>query len=229
MDNSAKRRFFNQSHPAIGLFAKQPRPGQVKTRLTPPLTAEQASELYQVALRETVAMLQSSGFALAICYAGEKGWFAETFPGLPLIEQRGEGLGERMTNAVVELFAESRGPVFLAGSDNPDLPVTLLHKAVALLQENDVVTIPCSDGGYNVVGLRSETTAVFTGIPWSTGDVVAKTRMRCQELDLRYQETEGWFDIDEIADLRSLVARSPASKTAQHVMRKLAKIAELRR
>lgn len=229
VDNSAKRRFFSQSQPAIGLFAKQPRPGQVKTRLTPPLTPEQASELYQVALRETVVRLQSAGFVLTICYAGDKEWFAGAFPGLPLIEQRGAGLGERMTNAVAELFAQGGGPVLLAGSDNPDLPVTLVQKAVELLQEHDVVTIPCSDGGYNVVGLRAETTAVFAGIPWSTGGVVAKTRRRCQELELSYRETDGWHDIDEVADLISLVGRSPASMTAQHIISKLANIAELRR
>ena len=105
VDNCSKSHIFNHSGAIIGLFAKEPVSGQVKTRLTPPLSADQASQLYRVALEETVERFLAAGLPLVICYAGRRDWFRETFPGLPLQPQAGEGLGVRMTNAVQALFA----------------------------------------------------------------------------------------------------------------------------
>ena len=89
------------------------------------------------------------------------------------------------------------------------------------LRQADVVTVPCRDGGYAIVGLRQPTTRVFAGIPWSTDAVVSATRERCTELELSYQETEPWDDIDELEDLKRLLERSPQSTTAQHVISEL--------
>lgn len=221
VDNSAKRRNFSQFGAIIGVFAKQPVPGQVKTRLTPPLSPQQASRLYQVALAETVARLQATGFAMTICYAGERGWFETNYPGQTLVEQRGNGLGVRMTNAFEELFATGAAPVLLAGSDNPDLPAALVREVVALLDDVDVVTVPCRDGGYAIIGLRSPTKELFADIPWSTSQVLEATRRRCGELGLSYRETAEWDDLDLVDDLRRLVDRSPESLTAQHIQREL--------
>jgi rSAM/selenodomain-associated transferase 1 len=206
----------------IGLFAKQPVPGQVKTRLSPPLSHEQACHLYRQALLESVAQLQQTGISLTICYAGERSWFEQVFQGLPLLAQHGDSLGVRMINAVQELFTGGDGPVLLSGSDNPDLPAALVREVVARLQDTDVVTIPCRDGGYAIVGLRKETTEIFEGIPWSTSGVLAATRKKCLELGLSYHETESWDDIDELADLKRLVERSPQSSTARYVLDELA-------
>ena len=104
VDNSAIGRIFNHSGPVIGLFAKQPVPGQVKTRLTPPLSADQACQLYRVALQEMVSRLFAAELPLVICYAGRRDWFSEVFPGQPLLEQIGDGLGARLSNAVRTFF-----------------------------------------------------------------------------------------------------------------------------
>lgn len=222
VDNSAKRNIFSHPEAMIGLFAKQPLPGQVKTRLSPPLTPEQACLLYRKSLLETVSQLQQTDISLTICYAGERSWFEEVFPGLPLLAQRGDNLGVRMTNVVQELFAGGCGPVLLSGSDNPDLPAVLVREVVSSLQETDVATIPCRDGGYAIIGLRKETTALFEDIPWSTSGVLTATRKKCRKLGLSYHETESWDDIDELADLKRLVERSPESSTARYVSRALA-------
>ena len=224
VDNSLNSHIFSHSGPIIGLFAKQPVPGQVKTRLTPPLSADQACLLYQVALQETVTQLLAAGLPLVICYAGKRDWFSEAFPGLPLLEQVGDGLGVRMTNAVQTLFAAGAGPVLLSGSDSPDLPFPLLEQALQELQETDVVTIPCRDGGYVVVGMRRPTTELFEGIPWSTSRVLETTRQRSRLLDLTYHETASWDDLDELADLQRLVARSPESQTARHIVSELSEL-----
>jgi len=222
VDNSANRHIFSHSGPVIGLFAKQPVPGQVKTRLTPPLSPEQACQLYRTALQESLSRLLNTDVTIAICYAGERSWFHAAFPGLPLFSQHGEGLGARMSNAVQELFAAGGGPVLLAGSDSPDLPLSLVEEAIDHLQRRDVVSVPCRDGGYAIIGLRQPTTELFIDIPWSTPAVLEATRRRCRELGLSYYETAGWDDLDDLTDLQRLVARSPGSLTARHIVDELA-------
>jgi len=207
----------SHSGPVIGLFAKQPVAGRVKTRLTPPLSAEQACRLYQAALQESFASLCRSGVSVVICYAGERCWFEQAFPGQPLLAQEGARLDDRLTHAVQALFAAGAGPVLLAGSDSPDLPLGLVKEVVDCLAHQDVVVVPCRDGGYAVVGLRQPTTDIFNDIPWSTPGVLEATRRSCHERGLAYHETSGWDDLDEIADLRRLVRRSPDSLTARHI------------
>ena len=221
VDNSLNSNIFNHSGPVVGLFAKEPVAGRVKTRLSPALTTEQACWLYQVSLCETVNRLLAADLPLVLCYDGRREWFAEAFPGLPLLAQVGDSLGDRMSNAVQELFRHLDGPVLLAGSDSPDLPISLVDQALQTLRETDVVTIPCRDGGYVVVGLRRSTTELFAGIPWSTSGVLQATRQGCRRLGLSYAETEEWYDLDEIDDLRQLVTRSPESATARHLLAEL--------
>jgi rSAM/selenodomain-associated transferase 1 len=222
VDNSANSHIFGHSGTVIGLFAKQPIPGQVKTRLTPPLSPEQACRLYSTALQESLSRLLDTEVTIAICYAGERSWFQDRFPGLPLIAQQGMGFGARMSNAVEELFAGGGGPVLLAGSDCPDLPLRLVNEAIDHLQQRDVVSVPCRDGGYAIIGLRQPTTELFDDIPWSTPAVLEATRRRCRELGLTYHETAGWDDLDDLADLQRLVERSPGTLTARHIVDELA-------
>jgi rSAM/selenodomain-associated transferase 1 len=221
VDNSANSCIFSHSGPLIGLFAKQPVPGRVKTRLTPPLTEEQACRLYQVALRESAARLLASGLPMVICYTGLRDWFCEAFPGQYLFYQVGDNLGSRMEHAVKAFFAAGAGPVLLAGSDCPDLPLPLLYQVLEQLQKHDAAVIPCRDGGYVLVGMRRPTTELFAGIPWSTPRVLEETRLRSRQLGLSLYETESWDDLDEVADLRRLVTRSPDTRTARYIVNEL--------
>lgn len=221
VDNSLNSLIFDQFSPIIGLFAKEPVAGQVKTRLSPALTAEQACRLYQTALSETVNRLLAADLQLVICYAGRREWFSENFSDLPLLAQRGDVLGDRMGNAVQELFALFAGPVLLTGSDSPDLPISLVDQVLQALQGTDVATIPCRDGGYVAVGLRRPTPELFAGIPWSTSGVLQATRQACSKLGLSYHETDEWYDLDEIDDLRQLATRSPETETARHLLAEL--------
>jgi glycosyltransferase A (GT-A) superfamily protein (DUF2064 family) len=72
--------------------------------------------------------------------------------------------------------------------------------------------------------MRRPTTALFAEIPWSTSRVLEATRQRCRKLGLNYHETQSWEDLDELADLQRLVARSPWSKTARHIVAELSEL-----
>jgi len=202
--------------PVLGIFAKQPVAGRVKTRLTPPLRPEEACALYRVALRETVARLSAAPAAVVLCAAGRRSWFAGAFPGLPLLPQGRGNLGARLARATAALFAAGGGPVAVVGADSPDLPLPLISAAFAALADAEVAVIPCRDGGYALLALRRTAPALFAGIPWSTTEVLAATQQRATELGLRLATIGAWDDLDDLPSLHRLLARSPECATARY-------------
>jgi len=199
----------------LGVFAKQPLAGRVKTRLCPPLSPQQARSLYQVALQETVTRFAASSAALVLCCAGRRSWFTRAFPGVPLYSQGRGDLGSRLTRATRAWFAAGGAPVAVAGADSPDLPLTLIEAAFAALESADVAAVACRDGGYALLTLRQSVPALFAGIPWSTPEVLAATHRRASELGLRFAVVGDWDDLDDLAALQRLVVRSPSCRTAQ--------------
>jgi rSAM/selenodomain-associated transferase 1 len=207
----------------LGIFAKEPVAGRVKTRLCPPLSAAEAAALYRRCLEETVATMAGAGFALVLFFDGDADYFRRAFPGLRCIPQ-GEGdLGVRMERALRVLLAEGSEAAALIGSDTPDLPVAQVVEAFVALRQVDVVVAPAADGGYVLVGERRHVPELFYDIPWSTAGVLAATRRRAAELEVDFREVDGWEDVDDIASLRRLVARSPGSRTAQYLRAQLSR------
>lgn len=222
VDKVCLRQPFHKAAPVLAIFAKQPVPGQVKTRLCPPLTETEAARLYQVALAETVQRLWDSSPRLILFYAGEYDWFSKAFPEVQLVPQVSGGLGTRLQKAADQLFAAGAGPVLFIGSDSPDLPEALIRDALAELEHADVVTVPCLDGGYALLGLKQPCPQLFADIPWSTPGVLEATRERVARAGLVYQELSEWDDLDDIDSLRRLIDRSPETGTARYVHGQLA-------
>jgi rSAM/selenodomain-associated transferase 1 len=206
----------------LGIYAKQPRPGQVKTRLCPPLTHNEATELYRCCLVETIERMQPGNFALVICYAGERQWFAETFPGVELIPQRGAELGARMDDSLRSLLQQGYRQAVLIGSDAPDLPLTLVEQAFRELQQHEVVLAPAGDGGYVLIGASMHRPELFTAMPWSTSEVLPETLRRIQTHGIKAKQLPGWDDLDDLAALRRFLQRSPTTATARHLQQQLA-------
>jgi rSAM/selenodomain-associated transferase 1 len=206
----------------LGVFAKQPLPGQVKTRLTPPLSPAEAAALYEISLRETLERCCAAGLAPVLFYAGNRDYFRSTFPDVELVAQVPGDLGRRMTAAMARFFQEAncRGAV-LIGSDSPDMPLTLLREAFSTLLDNasDCVIAPAADGGYVLIGLRHLWAELFTQVPWSSREVLAVTRIKAVNSGLRYQEISGWEDVDDLPSLQRLLKRSPQSQTARYAAR----------
>ncbi len=213
---------FAVSGPILAVLAKQPVPGQVKTRLCPPLTEIEAARLCQVALAETVQGLWDSPLQMVLVYSGDSAWFDRAFPEVLLLPQAAGGLGERLRQASDQLFTAGGGPILLIGSDSPDLPAAMIMEALAALEQGaDVVTVPCLDGGYALLGLQRSSPTLFEDIPWSTAGVLAATRRRALQTGLTYQELAQWDDLDDLASLKRLVKRSPETGTARYVQGQL--------
>jgi rSAM/selenodomain-associated transferase 1 len=205
----------------LGIFAKEPVPGRVKTRLSPPFSPEEAADFYRICLEETVATMCRAGFDPVLFYDGEVDYFRNAFPGIRLLPQGDGDLGERMGRALSTLLAGGCDAAALIGSDTPDLPVALVKEAFVALREADVFIAPARDGGYVLIGEREHIPELFHDIPWSTAGVLAATRQRAADLAIDYREVSGWEDVDDLPSLRRLLARSPDSAVAHHAARLL--------
>lgn len=204
-----------RAHPGtLGIFAKEPQAGKVKTRLCPPLTFAEAARVHHLLLRQTVNALAS--WQPLLFYSGHVDYFRETFPGIPLLPQSAGDLGERMEQALLTLHDRAGERALLVGSDAPDLPLPLIADAFAALDSAEVVTIPAEDGGYLLIGERGHHPALFHGVPWSTAAVLSCTRAICAAQNLLYAEIGSWEDVDDAADLLRLIQRSPTLEVSSY-------------
>ena len=197
---------------ALAVMSKAPRPGKVKTRLSPPLTLDQTAALNICFLKDTTAMLQTIGHAAGlVCYTpvGDEVAFDGLLPAeFSLIPQRGDGFGERLHAAATDILACGFGSVCLIDSDSPTVPPEAFSQAVAELAKagDRVVLGPSHDGGYYLIGLKQAHAAPFERIAWSTGSVAEETRERCREAGLEVVELPLWYDVDDASTLGLLQA-----------------------
>jgi rSAM/selenodomain-associated transferase 1 len=191
---------------ALTVMAKAPRPGKVKTRLSPPLTLEQSAALNACFLRDTtqniaeVSSMTSASGLISYSPVGDEGLFDGLLPeGFALIPQRGEGFGERLLAAAEDILACGFGTVCLIDSDSPTVPASALRLAVDTLNRpGDRITIGgSSDGGYYLIGLKKAHPEPFANIPWSTSTVYAETTSAIRAIGIELVELPLWYDVDD--------------------------------
>ena len=196
---------------ALVVIAKAPAPGRSKTRLCPPCTPEQAAALAEAALRDTLAVVAATpARRRVLALDGDPdGWLP---PGFEVHTQRGDGLGERLGNAL----AFVAGPALVVGMDTPQLSPALLRLAARRLTEPavDAVLGPAFDGGYWTIGLDRPVPEVFDGVPMSSEGTCAAQRARLAELGLRTAQLPALRDVDTIADAASVARDHPDTRFA---------------
>ena len=206
------------------VFAKNPIPNTVKTRLIPPLSPEQAATLYAAfltdwceALAETFGCRPSSSRIPP----------ADAQPDLQAligddaiyIPQVGTDLGERLTSATQWAAEHGWTKILLVGSDSPTLPISYISQALTLLDSRNIVIGPSTDGGYYLIGFSVETLAttipqVFEDIAWSTAEVFQQTVVRIHAAAATFELLPPWYDIDRAEDLAFLHAHISAMRLA---------------
>src|SRR5229473_6218754 len=197
---------------ALALMAKVPFACAVKTRLTPPLSPEEAARLSTCFLRDmttNVSSMNGDGTEGVVLYApANAGAFLHDLlpDGFKLVAQRGETLGQRLINAAAELLNDGFESVCLINSDSPTLPGEILKTAASLLAKDGdrVVLGPSEDGGYYLIGLKHPHQELFERIAWSTETVLAHTIERAADINLPVELLPTWYDVDDAATLRLL-------------------------
>jgi len=199
---------------AIAVMAKASIPGRAKTRLVPPLAAEEAAALNTSFLRDVADNLigvsvhaNISGY-MAFAPAGSAGFFRGIMPeGIGLLETVAPDFGQCLFQAATSLLDGGYGAVCLLNSDSPTLPAAYLTTAAtALAVPGDRMVLgPSTDGGYYLIGLKGPHQRLFQDIVWSTERVAAQTLARAEELRLPVYHLPSWYDVDDADALRLLV------------------------
>lgn len=208
------------------VIAKRPAPGQTKTRLTPPLTPEQAAQLYECFLQDTLEVMRAvPGVKRLIHYAPdhEADYFRRIAPDFGLTPQVGKSLGERLDNVLTLCLRDGSRRAVITDSDSPTLPPDYVAQAFECLEEADVALGPCDDGGYYLIGLKRPQPRLLREVKMSTPQVLRDTLALADEEKLRVALLPAWYDVDTIQELRRLEAELRASSSAAHATRRFLK------
>lgn len=201
---------------ALGIMTKAPEPGRVKTRLSPPLTPNEAAELNRSFLSDIGQSIDEAsrttcgrGVAVYTPVGAESlydGIFPESFHFVP---QRGTDFGERLRFGGEDLLQIGFDSFCLINSDSPMVSASSFAKAAELLGNpgDRVVLGPSEDGGYYLIGLKRMHARFFQDIEWSTEKVFDQTMRRAKELDLDVETLPVGLDVDDSATLKTLCDR----------------------
>lgn len=202
------------------VLARRAEPGAAKTRLIPLLGPRGAARLHAELLAGTLEaarrFARRAGRSAELRLTGTpsdgpwapRGWRHATG------EQGPGDLGARLGRALEAAFARGARRVLAIGSDCPDLGPRHLEAAARALDGADLVLGPARDGGYWLLGLRRPVPALWTGMPWGGGDLLARTLAAARAAGLRVARLETLGDLDTPADLtawaRGRLAPGPA-------------------
>ncbi len=195
---------------ALAVMAKAPRRGEVKTRLVPPLRAEEAAQLSRCFLRDITDNFIAAGQIrpaqgyIAYSPPGSEAEFRDLVsPETLLLPPRRIGLGYSLLDATEDLIAAGYGGACLVNSDSPTLPTAVLVDAIAALNApgDRVVLGPAADGGYYLIGLKYPHRHLFQDIAWSTEHVFQQTVERAASLALEVVTLPKWYDVDDAVSL----------------------------
>ena len=196
--------------PTLVIMAKQPRMGQVKTRLGRDVGAVRATAFYRTNLATLLARLGSDrrwDTVLAVTpdtrIAGA-GW--PTPAGrIRRSPQRLGDLGQRMQRQLDRRFERRRcGPVLIVGTDIPSIRPTHIAAAFAALGKRQAVFGPSPDGGFWLVGQRRRPRLLklFDDVRWSSAETLADCLRHIGAADVAL--TSMLPDIDSGAELAAV-------------------------
>ncbi|ATL27850.1 TIGR04282 family arsenosugar biosynthesis glycosyltransferase [Streptomyces formicae] len=200
------------------VIAKEPLPGRVKTRLTPPFTPVEAARLAEAALVDTLRAVAATAVRRRVLVVdGTPGPWLPT--GFDVVPQVAGGLDERLAAA----FAACTGPALLIGMDTPQVTPELLGACLADLGDGydsyDACFGPAEDGGFWALGLASPDPELLRGVPMSTPTTGAVQRARLVDAGLRVRDLPRLRDVDTAADAASVAASAPHGRFAAELAR----------
>lgn len=190
------------------IFAKAPVAGEVKTRLQPLLSAEQAMQVHRLLVEHCITMAQTPALPSIELWVGSPHPWWQSFE-LPVFIQQGNDLGERMHHAASDALNRAQRVVIM-GTDCPDLSADHLLASFEALDSFDAVLGPAEDGGYVSIGLSGAWREVFDNIAWGGDQVLQNTRNNLRAAGLSWHELPRLADIDRPEDLQRLLAGDSA-------------------
>jgi rSAM/selenodomain-associated transferase 1 len=201
----------------LGLFAKAPRPGQVKTRLAAASSPDWAARVAEAFLLDLLRRLDQLALPRLLAFSPPAE--AAYFRGLAgdrftLVPQADGDLGQRLAAFFAGQFQAGARAVVVLGSDSPTVPLDFVEQAFQELERADVVLGPATDGGYYLVGCARQVPPLFEEMPWGGGGVLAATVRRLADPRWRLAVLPPWYDVDTLDDWRMLQGHLAALRRA---------------
>jgi rSAM/selenodomain-associated transferase 1 len=194
---------------ALVIMAKAPRPGAVKTRLTPSLPLQAVPGFYRCLLSDTLTLARSlGGVQIAImCPNSDVNELARLAGHeARVVGQKGDGLAAGLTSVFAHFTEGHQRPVIAFNSDSPHLSASILEEAFEILTAHDTVVGPTYDGGYYLVGAKASYPTLFTGDGMGTSSALERLLARARALKLSVGFADSFYDIDVAEDLTRLAA-----------------------
>jgi rSAM/selenodomain-associated transferase 1 len=193
---------------AVAVIAKEPVAGMAKTRLAPTLGEAGAARVAAAMLADTLAVVGTVGADPWLCFtpAEARERLRRLAPGFGLLAQGNGDLGDRLAACLADLLAAGAERVAIVGADTPHLPAAGYWRALALLEQADVVLGPALDGGYYLVAAKRSRPELFVGIPMGTEAVLAETLARAAHGGLVVALLPPLRDLDRVEDLAAALA-----------------------
>lgn len=188
----------------VTIIAKAPVAGEVKTRLCPPCTSEQAARIAAAALADTFAAVErvaaATGARRVLLLAGEgQEWMPTTFE---VVSQRGDGLAQRLCNGFLDL-----GPGVIVGLETPHVVPALTGAIEGARRGVDTIGLAL-DGGYWMIGLCDESAAMahdlFEGAVMSAAHTGLSQLRRMHACGRRVRLLPIARDLDTVEDLKAV-------------------------
>src|SRR5262249_2112034 len=206
------------------LFAKQPLPGHVKTRVASATSPEWAAALSEAFLLDALDSFQGFPGRRVLVYDPPE--VAEYFQSVAagrfdVLPQAHGDLGQRLQACFESEFALGSSAVIIVGTDSPTLPMSIVLQAAEYIENADVALGPAMDGGYYLIGCTRLLPALFHSIPWSTNRVFSETVARVAEAGVRLSLLPPWYDVDTLDDMRMLRDHLAAMRAAGTTLRPL--------
>ena len=204
---------------AIITMCKAPVPGITKTRLCPPLTPEEASDLYAALLQDTLDLITSLSDVTPVAAVtppeGTDYFYQLPYSDLQVWPVGGDDIGVCLDSALNKALTLGHKFAIAINSDGPTLPAEYFSRAIQSLESGvDVVFGPNFDGGFYLIGLSTPLPRLLLNgvetlpdIAWSTEEVLTQILTRAESLGLQAQLLPVHADIDVISDLISLTEK----------------------
>ena len=192
------------------VIAKECLPGRVKTRLSPPLSLEQAAVLAAASLDDTLSELAGLPASRRIlAFDGENP--PESAAGHDVLPQVDGGLDERLA----AVFDACNEPMVLIGMDTPQVSTAILMPIFTdWTDEVDAWFGFADDGGFWALAMSRPDGSLIRGVPMSRVDTGRIQLDRLEEAGLRVRMLPTLIDVDTIDDARAVAALVPNGRFA---------------
>ena len=205
------------------IMAKAPRPGAVKTRLTPSLPLHAVTAFYRCLLDDTLALagsLDNVEVAIMCPHSDVDELTQLAGDAASVVAQKGEGLAAGLTSVFAHFAEDHQRRTIAFNSDSPHLPRSVLEDAFEMLSVRDMVVGPTDDGGYYLVGAKASHPTLFARDGMGTSSALETLLSRARALELSIGFAEPFYDIDVADDLTRLAAELHLDPTrAPHTAR----------